>query len=73
LGAYSTPCLLWRLTQDAEARLRFGLTSVWSDKDFVVQIFQKKSFFAPITFKVFLKHLAGYKESIGILGNQIRP
>ena len=31
----------------------------------------RKFFFAPINFQVFLKHLPGHKESIGILGEQI--
>ena len=30
-----------------------------------------KYFFAIIAFQVFLKHLLGHKESIGILGKQI--
>ena len=33
-----------------------------SDKDFVIQIFRKKIFFAPITFQVFLKHLPNHEN-----------
>ena len=35
--------------------------------------FMRKKFFAPINFQVFLKHPPSHKESIGILGDQIRP
>ena len=51
----------------------FGRTSVRNDKDFVIQIFHEEFFFAPINFQVFLKHPPSHKESIGILGDQIRP
>ena len=51
----------------------FGRTPVWNDKDFVIQIFHKKIFFAPINFQVFLKHLFSHKEFKGMLGDQIRP
>ena len=51
----------------------FGRTSVRNDKDFVIQIFHKKIFFASITSQVFLKHPPSQKESIGKLGDQIRP
>ena len=50
----------------------FGRTSVRNDNDFVIQILHDKFFFAPINFQVFLKHLPGHKESIGILNEQIR-
>ena len=33
----------------------------------------RKNFFAPINFQVFLKQPPSHKESIGILGDQIRP
>ena len=49
----------------------FGQTSVRNDKDFVIEIIHDKIFFAIIAFQVFLKHLSGHKESIGILGKQI--
>ena len=98
LGAYGTPRSLWRLTQEAEARLMFGMTSVRNDKCsewhvfgmtsvrndkcsdghlfgmtmiLLYKYFMTKIFFAPINFQVFLKHLPGHKESIGILGKQI--
>jgi len=51
----------------------FRRTSVWNDNDFVVQKFQEKKFFAPINFQVFLKHPPSHKESISMLGDQIRP
>ena len=51
----------------------FGRTSVRNDNDFVIQIFHEKKFFAPINFKVFLKHPPSHKEFIGMLGDQIRP
>ena len=57
-------CLEWQVSK---------LTPVWNDKDFVVQIFLKKVFFAPIALQVFLKDSPALKESIGILGGQIRP
>ena len=47
------------------------MTRVRNDNDFVIQIFHDKNFFAPINFQVFLKHLPGHKESIGILVEQI--
>ena len=49
------------------------MTTVWNDKndrDFVVEIIH--NIFALIVFQVYLKHLSGHKESIGILGKQIR-
>ena len=49
------------------------MTNVWNDKNFAIQIFQKKIIFAPITPQVFLKHPPGHEESIGILGNKIGP
>ena len=49
------------------------MTNVRNDKNFAIQIFQKKIFFAPITPQVFLKHLPGHEESIGILGDKIGP
>ena len=49
------------------------MSSVRNDKDFVVQIFHKKIFSAPIAFQVFLKHPPSHKKSVGILGDQIRP
>ena len=60
----------------------FGMTSVWNDKCsdrhlfgmtmiLLYKYFMTKIFFAPINFQVFLKHLPGHKESIGILGKQI--
>ena len=45
----------------------FGMTMILSYK-----YLMRKKFFAPINFQVFLKHLPGHKESIGILGEQIR-
>ena len=50
----------------------FGRSSVGNDKDFVIQIFHKKIFFfAQIGSKVFLKHLPGHEESIGLLVDKI--
>ena len=48
-----------------------GRTSVQNDKDFVIQIIQKKFFF-PIISQVFLKHPSGNEKSKGKLGNKIR-
>ena len=49
----------------------FRRTSVRNDKDFVIEIIHDKIFFAIIAFQVFLKHLSGHRESIGILDKQI--
>ena len=59
------------------------MTSVWNDKYsdghlfgmtkiLLCQYFIRKYFFASITSQVFLKHPPSHKESIGILGDQIR-
>ena len=46
--------------------------NVWNGKDFIVQIFVRKIFFVLMTSKVFLKHLPGHKEFIGMLNDKIR-
>ena len=68
--------------QEAEARLRFGMTNFQYDKCLdghlfgmtkilLYKYFIREYFFAAIASKIFLKHLPGHEESIGILSDKI--